>query len=939
MTALDQASHALDATSVAHALDTDLERGLTTAQAAGRLAGVGPNVLREEPREPKWRRFARQFTDPLVMLLLAATVISAVVWLLEGAHGLPIDSIVIMAIVLLNSTLGYVQEERAEQAIAALRAMTEVTATVVRDGRLGSVPARDLVPGDLTVLEAGDAIAADARLVRTVSLSTGEGALTGESEPVSKGVDPVAGDAALGDRTDMVFSGTVVTFGRGAAVVTATGMATELGRIAGLLETVERQETPLQREIARIGRVLGVAVVAVAVVVIASILAVSEVEGTAALIDVMLIGVSLAVAAVPEGLATILTVVLALGVQRMARRHAIVRRLSAVETLGAATTICTDKTGTLTRNEMTVREAVTPSGSAVLSGTGYQPVGDLTDPDGSPLQVTPHASDIRRLLLAAALASNATIEERDGTWLAQGDPTEGALVAAARKVGETPDEAGARFPRIDEVPFSSERKLMSTVHRDAATPDRLRVVTKGAPDVLVARCTHERLGDEVVELTPERRVEIVAEVEDLAARAMRTLAVGEGRVEAAGYDGPGEHLERDLVFLGTLGIIDPPREEAAAAVAAAKGAGVRVMMITGDHPVTARAIAAEVGIASADAPVASGPELERMDDRTLDETVGGVSVFARVSPEHKLRIVRSLQGAGHVVAMTGDGVNDAPALKTADIGVAMGIAGTDVSKEASDMVLTDDDFATIVAAIEEGRSIFANIRKFIRYLLSSNTGEVMTMFLGIVFAGVLGLRGGSDGIVTPLLATQILWINLLTDAAPALAVGMDPPDARRMLRPPRRRTARVVDGPMWVSIALNGVAMAVATLLVLDLELPGGLLEGSMSERVARTMAFTTLVLAQLVNVFNARSDRRSAFHDLFSNPLLWGAVALSAFLQVAVVYVPFLNTAFGTEPLTGAQWGVTIVAASAVLWVSEVRKLIAARLGATRRAPSSGGR
>ena len=468
---------------------------------------------------------------------------------------------------------------------------------------------------------------------------------------------------------------------------------------------------------------------------------------------------------------------------------------------------------------------------------------------------------------------------------------------------------------------------MSTVHQDVEAPGRLLVFTKGAPDVLLARCTDERHGDEVVALTPARREEIVASVEDLAARAMRTLAVAERRIVPDAYAGPDEALERDLVFVGVVGMIDPPREEAAAAVAAAQGAGVRVIMITGDHPVTARAIAREVGLTTGDGRVATGIDLERMDEDALDATLDDVSVYARVSPEHKLRIVRSLQRGDEVVAMTGDGVNDAPALKTADIGVSMGIAGTDVSKEASDMVLTDDDFATIVAAIEEGRSIFANIRKFIRYLLSSNTGEVMTMLFGIVFAAVLGLTGGGNGIVTPLLATQILWINLLTDAAPALAVGVDPPDVRRMQSPPRGRTERVVDGPMWVSIGLNGFAMAAATLFVLDLELPGGLIEGETSEGVARTMAFTALVLAQLVNVFNSRSDHRSAFRGLFSNPLLWGAVGLSVLLQVAVVYLPFLNTAFGTEPLTASQWGVAIGAASVVLWVSEARKLLSALL------------
>ncbi len=926
MTRLEPAPYALDAASVARLLETDVERGLLPEEAAARLSAVGPNELRERPPTPRWRRFALQFEDPLVILLLAATAISALVWLLEGAHGLPIEAIVILAIVVLNAVLGYVQVERAEQAVAALRAMTEISATVVRGGQARSVPARDLVPGDLMLLEPGDAIAADGRLVRTVSLSTGEGPLTGESQPVPKSVDPVEEGTSLGDRTGMVFSGTVVTFGRGAAVVTGTGMATELGRIAGLLEDVVEPETPLQREIARVGRVLGIAVVVVAIAVIASILSVSDIEGTAGLIDVMLIGVSLAVAAVPEGLATILTVVLALGVQRMARRHAIIRKLSAVETLGSATVICSDKTGTLTRNEMTVREAVTASGSASLGGIGYQPVGEVIDADGTPLRQSPNGGDIRRLLRAAALASNATVEEHEGTWHVRGDPTEGALVAAAAKVGEAPNEVDGRFTRIDELPFSSERKLMSTVHEDVETPGRLRVFTKGAPDVLLARCTHESRGEEIVALTPARRAAILVAVEDLAARAMRTLAAGERRIPVDTYTGAGEHLEQELVFLGAVGMIDPPRDEAGAAVAAAQGAGVRVIMITGDHPVTARAVADELGIGARGGLVNTGVELEGMDEEALVATVRDISVYARVSPEHKLRIVRSLQDAGEVVAMTGDGVNDAPALKMADIGVSMGITGTDVSKEASDMILTDDDFATIVAAVEEGRSIFANIRKFIRYLLSSNTGEVMTMLLGILFAGALGLGSGT-GVVTPLLATQILWINLLTDAAPALAIGVDPPEARVMVQPPRGRTERVVDGPMWVSIVVNGFAMAVATLFVLDLELPGGFLEGSANERLARTMAFTVLVLSQLVNVFNSRSDDQSAFRHLFSNHLLWGAVILSALLQVAVVYLPVMNTAFGTEPLTAAQWGISIAAASVVLWVSEARKLVTALL------------
>jgi len=910
------APHASEVEAVASALGSDLERGLAREEAAERLARVGPNELREEPGTPRWRRFAGYLADPLVLLLIAAASISLVVWVIEGTSGWPIETVVILAIVVVNAVLGYLQEARAERIVAALRSLTELTATVVRDGGLTEIAASELVPGDLLVIETGDAIAADARLVREVSLTTGESALTGESEPVEKDTAAIAADTQVADRTNMVFSGTIAASGRGRAIVTATGMSTELGGIAHLLGTLADPVTPLQREIARIGRVLGIAVIGVAIVVVASLLVTSDIQGTEGLVDVLLIGVSLAVAAVPEGLATILTIVMALGVQRMARRNAIIRRLSAVETLGAATTICTDKTGTLTRNEMTVRRVVTPSGSAVFSGTGYRPTGEVTDAAGAPLTSASYVDEVRGLLRAAVLSSNASVAEVDGAWRVHGDPTEGALIAAAAKLGEAPE-----LPRVDEVPFSSSRKLMSTVHEVADRPDERHVFTKGAPDVLLSRCTHERCGGEVVALTDTRRQAIGAAVERLAADAMRTLAVGERRVGAD--DGVGEHLERDLVFLGVVGMLDPPREEAAAAVAEAQGAGVRMVMITGDHPVTARAIAQEVGIAAADDRVVTGVDLDRMDERELDGTVSSASVYARVSPEHKLLIVRALQRGGEVVAMTGDGVNDAPALKIADIGVAMGITGTDVSTQASDMVLADDNVVTIVAAIEEGRAIYANIRKAVRYLLSSNTGEVLTMLFGIVFAGALGLASGETGIATPLLAVQILWINLLTDAAPALAVGVDPPDAAVMRSAPRRRSARVIDGPMWLGIGVNGFAMAVATLFVADLVLPGGLVEGTGSQTLAHTMSFTVLVLAQLVNVFNARSDRTSAFRRPFSNPLLWSAVALSAALQVAVVYVPFLQTAFGTEALTAAQWGVAIVAASLVLWVSETRKLL----------------
>jgi Ca2+-transporting ATPase len=639
--------------------------------------------------------------------------------------------------------------------------------------------------------------------------------------------------------------------------------------------------------------------------------------------DVLILGVALAVAAVPEGLPAIVTAVLAIGVQRMARRNAIVRRLPAVETLGSATVIASDKTGTLTKNEMTVRTVVTASGRSDLGGTGYTPEGDLRR-DGRLVQDYTLRAEVERALRAADLANNATVNRSDGRWSVQGDPTEGALIIAARKVGLSPETLDSRFERVGEVPFSSERKLMSTVHRDAEKPERLAAFAKGAPDVLLPRCSHEIVDDEARPLTDERREEIRAINETLAGEALRTLGVAFRSLPPEELDGEvDDHIERDLVFLGLVGMIDPPREEVREAVDLARGAGIRPIMITGDHPKTAAAIAGELDI-SAEERAITGAELERLSDEELVSEVRESSVYARVNPEHKLRIVRALQKNGQVVAMTGDGVNDAPALKTADIGVAMGITGTDVSKEAADMVLTDDNFASIVAAVEEGRSIFANIQKFLRYLLSSNIGEVFTMFFGVLLAGAIGLRAGGEGAVAlPLLATQILWINLVTDGPPALALGLDPADRAVMDRPPRPQGSGVITRRMWAGIAFVGLIMAAGTLFVLDYALPGGLIDGSGDLPYARTMAFITLMLFQLFNVLNARSDERSAFHGLFRNAWLWGAVLLSLLLQFLVVYAPFLQPAFGTVALSPSNWLICTAVASSVLWLREASKLV----------------
>ncbi|WP_165247361.1 cation-translocating P-type ATPase [Paludisphaera soli] len=917
-------SYKQSAAEVVAALGTDERLGLSRQEARERLESYGRNELTAEEPEPGWRKFLAQFGDVLVILLLIATAISAALWLYERDTALPYEALAIFGVVLLNAVIGYVQESRAEAAVAALRAMTADEAAVVREGRRHMIPAGELVPGDLVLIEEGDTIPADGRLVRSTSLQMAEAALTGESLPVSKDVDPIAEDAELGDRRNMVYSGTSATYGRGAAVITATGMATEMGRIAEMLQSAPTELTPLQVELARVGRMLGAIVVVIAVVMIATILLVEEVRGISAFFDVLILGVALAVAAVPEGLPAVVTAVLALGVQRMAARKAIVRRLSAVETLGSATVVASDKTGTLTRNEMTVRVVAVASGRADFGGTGYDPEGAIDfrgeGPDDGALR-----EEVRHALSVAARANNAVVQEREGRWTVQGDPTEGALVVAARKAGLADEALEARYDRVGEVPFSSERKLMSTVHTDAERLERILVFTKGAPDVLIARCTHELVGEGKRPLADDRRAELLRSNEELAGKALRVLGVASRELpaDAPERESVDEGVERELVFLGLIGMIDPPRGEARQAVERARGAGIRPIMITGDHPITASVIATELGI-SADGRVTTGATLQQLSDEELAATVREVSVYARVNPEHKLRIVRALQADGETVAMTGDGVNDAPALKAADIGVAMGIAGTDVSKEAADVILTDDNFATIISAVEEGRAIFENIRKFLRYLISSNIGEVFTMFFGVLLAKAIGLEAEEgSGVILPLLATQLLWINLVTDGAPALALGVDPADPGVMDRPPRPSGEGVITRRMWIGIVLIGAVMAVGTLLVLDGCLPGGLIEGSGSLRYAQTMAFTTLMMFQLVNVFNARSDDESAFHGLFRNPWLWGAVGLSLLLHVAVIYAPFLQVAFSTTALSLNDWLVCAAVASSVLWLCELGKVV----------------
>jgi P-type Ca2+ transporter type 2C len=906
-----------DAAQVAARLGTDPLQGLTAAEASARLERCGANELQGAEPVPAWRRALAEFRSPLIYLLLAAVVVSLGAWTAEGADGVPWDAVVILAILLLNGVLGYVQEARAEEAVAALQRMSAPTAAVRRDGRAQSTPAREIVPGDVLLLSEGDAVSADGRLVEAASLMASEAALTGESEPVLKEVAP------LGERIDMVFKGTSVVRGRGVAVVTATGMATEMGNVARLLERTEQPKTPLQRDIEGIGRTLTIAVILIAVIVTGAILLTADVRTASDVADVLLVGVSLAVAAVPEGLPAVLSVVLALGVQRMAKRNAIVKRLSSVETLGSASVICSDKTGTLTSNEMMIQRVVTGSGEVDVMGSGYRPEGDLRV-DGEPVPEGPLLDEVRWVLAAGSLANDAVLREEHGEWTIQGDPTEAAFLVAEAKIEGLTRMRQERFERVGEIPFTAERKLMTTLQADARDAD-IDVVTKGAPDVLLGRCSDERVAGRVRPLTAPRRAEIFAAVDRLAGLALRTLAVAYREMPRAVED---ESVERELTYLGLVGVIDPPRAAAGAAVAEAAAAGIRVNMITGDHPLTAARIAADLGIVEPEASGLTGPDLEALDEDALASAVRDVSVYARVAPEHKLRIVGALQADGQIVAMTGDGVNDAPALKAADIGVAMGITGTDVAKEAADMILTDDNFATIVAAVREGRGIFANIRKFLRFLMSSNIGEVLTMLLGVVFAAGLGLQDTGEALAVPLLATQILWINLLTDSAPALALGVDPPPEDVMRRPPRRPTDRVIDRAMWVGIAWVGLVMAVVTLIALDLRLDGGFVGGSGNVDEARTMAFTTLVLAQLFNCFNARSDRTTALRGLFTNRWLWGAIALSLALQIAVVQMTLFNDAFETVPLALDDWLICAGLASVVLLADELRKVVGRWLG-----------
>ena len=926
-----------DSADVAIEVGVNATVGLSAAEAAARLARDGPNELRAKPPVPVWRRILAQFQDPLVYLLLVAIVISLVAWLAEGAHGAPVDVIVIAIIVIANAALGFVQESSAENAVAALAVMTAANSTVLRDGVLATVPSSGLVRGDILVLSEGDSVGADARLLTATGLKVQEASLTGESDATVKDPTTLGGQASIGDRFNMVFKGTAVVSGVGRAVVTGTGMDTEVGAIAEMLDRTETVDSPLQKEIASVSKALGLIVIGIAAVVMIALALVNGVDSIGDLVSILLMGVSLAVAAVPEGLPAILSLVLAIGVRALARRNAVMRNLHSVETLGSASVICSDKTGTLTRNEMTLRVVATASGEVELTGTGYQPEGEALL---SGVAEDALLFEARRVLVGGALANNAQLTDVDGEWRIQGDPTEAAFLVAQHKLEGAAGRV-AEYERQAEVPFTSERKMMSVLAQDLPS-DQTRLITKGAPDILLARCKAIQVGTESLDLDQARRAAALAEVERLSGQGYRTLGVAYRTVDVEGPELAGdldESSEHGLVYLGVVGIMDPPRAEAAVAVSEAHRAGIRTIMITGDHPVTARRIASDLGIVGPDARAITGTELDELTEEEFRAATREVSVFARVAPGHKLRIVAALQADRHVVAMTGDGVNDAPAVKAADIGVAMGITGTEVTKEAAEMILVDDNYATIVAAVQQGRVIFDNIKKFLRYLLSSNMGEVVTVVFGVVFAEFLGLTAatGSGELIVPLLATQILWINLVTDSAPALAMGVDPEIDDVMARMPRRPEDRIIDRAMWERIMFIGLVMGATTLLTIDMFLPGGVIPGSDSLEVARTAGFTTLVFAQLFNALNSRSETASAFRGLFTNKWLWGALGLGTVLQVLVVQVPFLQEAFGTAPLDLGQWAAATGMASIVLWAEELAKWIRRRAAPAARRRGDG--
>jgi Ca2+-transporting ATPase len=910
--------HALEASNVVRALRTSPDAGLSSTEAEKRAVEFGPNELEEADRPSLFQMILEQFNNFIVIVLIVAAILSAVL-------GDYIEAIAIMAIVVLNAVLGVIQERRAEEALAALKRLAAPDAQVMRDGHRRTIPARELVPGDVVFLEAGNYIPADLRLVETINLRIEEAALTGESVPVSKDARLVlTQDQALGDRRNTAFSGTLVSYGRGKGVVVSTGMRTQIGMIAAMLQSVREEPTPLQTKLDHLGRTLGWAALAVC----GMVFLIGWLRGIDPL-EMFLVAVSLAVAAVPEGLPAVVTITLALGMREMITRHALIRRLASVETLGSTTVICSDKTGTLTQNQMTVTRMWVDGHQFEVTGSGYEPVGEFRqagkaiDLDDYPAATT--------ALWVAALANDAQVEnerEADGgsSTRVVGDPTESALLVAALKAGATREELERAYPRIDEIPFDSTRKRMTTVHKikDPLPEDvspfydgELRewevAAIKGAPDIILDLCTHiQGIEDQARLLDRVHRERILEANASMARSALRVLAVAYRVEKDVPDEATPEKVEHDFIFVGLIGMIDPPRPQAKPAIETARQAGIRTVMITGDYPDTAEEIAEEIGLLQVGHEVLTGSELDQLSDDALQRKVATTDVFARVSPEHKVRIVDALKESGEIVAMTGDGVNDAPALKRSDIGVAMGVTGTDVAKETADMVLTDDNYASIVSAVEQGRIIYANIRKFVFYLLSCNLAEIVVIFLAIL-----------AGLPSPLTPIQLLWLNLITDGAPALALGMEKGDPDTMERPPRPPQEPVINRTMRLRIGIQTIAIAAVTLIAY---LMGIALAPGVPEE-AKTMAFVTLSFSELLRAFTARSENYPLLRiGVFSNRVMIYAVATSLLLLVGVIYIPFLQPIFNTVPLGFAEWQIVLPLLFVPAIVAELTKWFMSR-------------
>jgi Ca2+-transporting ATPase len=889
--------HNLTVREVLSSLQTGIN-GLTREEAQKRLAQFGSNELVGKESISPWVVFLSQFKNFLIIILLIAVALSAILGELA-------DASVIALIVLFACGLGFVQEYRAERAMESLRKMAAPTASVLRDGKDIVIPATLLVPGDVIMIGVGDRIPSDARLVEAVNLKADEASLTGESAPVDKTVQIVAGDVAIADRKNMVYMGTSAVYGRGKAVITSTGMATEFGRIATMLQSVKSQRTPLQVSLDQMGKWI-----AGGAITLCFILAGIGVARGHEILEMLIWGVSLAVAAVPEALPAVVTIALAIGVQRMVKRNALIRKLPAVETLGCTTIVCSDKTGTLTQDQMTVRQIYIRNDLFDVTGTGYDPRGEFLL-KGIPCNPK-EDSHLRILLTIGSLCNDARLIQEENKWEIKGDPTEGALISMAAKAGLWQNDLNDRFPRIDEQPFSSESKRMTTVHQ---TVEGEVTYSKGAPEMILNSCRYILDGEQERELTDDDKQSISSAAQLMAGNALRILAMAYRGL--SGGVGQSKVIEEDMVFVGLVGMIDPPRNEVKDAIRLCGQAGVKTVMITGDHKMTAIAIARELGLLK-EGEALSGAELDNLDDEEFKAIVEKVEVYARVSPSHKLRVVEMLSSKGHVVAMTGDGVNDAPALKKADIGVAMGITGTDVSIEAADMVLTDDNFISIVAAIEEGRAVYNNIKKFLMYLLSCNIGEILLMAVAILFGPLIGIPSG----VLPLIAIQILWVNLATDGLPALALSVDPPDPDLMSRRPRRRGDSIFSRPVIRFLAGAGIWTAIVSLLVFLWALNSG-----RSFIESQCMCFVTLILIQFFNAVNCRSEKHSIFKiGLLSNKWLLLAIAGSLSMTVMLVYVPFLQEVFHTYALSAVDWGIAIVSASSILIVVEIGKLISNR-------------